>query len=65
MTNDEYYKLELLIDRYHLNEVATKIAEICFEKAEHVRTTYENGDADDWDDAGDVFENAAMEVGPL
>ena len=65
MTKEEFDDLEVLIDHYQLNEVATAIAEICFEKADHIRTSYGNGDADNWDDAGDVFENAAMEVGPL
>ena len=65
MNMKDYVELEEIIDRNSLNMVATKIAEICFEKADHIEENYENGDAEDWDDAGDVFENTAMEVSPL
>ncbi len=62
MNQGELDALEAMIDRYKLNEVATAIAQICYEKADHIRENYGNGDADTWDDAGDIFENTAMEV---
>lgn len=65
MNDKDYDELENIIDRNTLNVVATKIAEICFEKANHIEETYGNGDANQWDDAGDTFENTAMEVSPL
>ena len=58
-TRDE---LELMIDAYDLSEVSTAIAQICYEKAQHIEENYDNGDADGWNDAGDIFEDTAMSV---
>jgi FixJ family two-component response regulator len=42
MTDNLYDRLEKLIDESSLQEVIERIVHICYEKAEHVRTNWQN-----------------------
>lgn len=53
MKNDYKTDLELLIDRVGLAAVVQTLAEICFEKADHIRTDWQDGaTARPWDKDG-------------
>ena len=53
MTNDEVVALETMIDRMSLQTVLEHLMTICGEKAEHVRTNWQDeGLAQDWEKAG-------------
>ena len=42
MTHDEMTQLECLIDKHSLSTVVQAIAEICWEKVEHARSTWQD-----------------------
>ncbi len=54
-------KLEQWIDNDGLAFVLSKIADICYEKAQHIEEQYGNNDAEEWyiaaDDIADLSEN--------
>lgn len=42
MAPHEIDMLEALVDKYNLDSVIGKLSEICFEKAEHIRTNWQD-----------------------
>lgn len=51
----EMNELELLIDKHGLSAVLKTLAEICYEKSEHIRANWsDSGLARDWERAGNA-----------
>jgi hypothetical protein len=55
--------LEAFIDEYTLAEVLEKLANICREKADHIRTSYSDKTlAQTWDDDAKLIDKTASKV---
>lgn len=54
MTEQELsHVLEELVDRVGMDRVLDTLAQVCFEKAEHIRVSYGDDEvADEWEDTG-------------
>ena len=56
-THEELRQLEALVDGIGLHEVATALMNICFDKAEHVLTNWQDQDlAKEWTHKGNILE---------
>lgn len=65
-TPDEAVELEALVDRCGLDKVVTALAEICWGKAEHLRSNWQDrATARLWDQAGKRLDSAATKVSDL
>jgi hypothetical protein len=55
--------LEKLMDCEGLRRVLEGMAEVCAEKADHIRTNWQSKElARDWDEAGTLLDKAAAKV---
>lgn len=58
-------EIEEEIDRSSLDEMLSTIAEICDEKADHIRASYSDDDtADWWSEAGAAINDLADDLDP-
>lgn len=63
MIEEDRIILERLIDQYKLEEVLYGLAQICFEKAEHVRMTYNDpGLARQWVRAANYLVGSSVNI---
>jgi len=57
-TDEELKQLETLVDGIGLHEVAIALMNICFDKAEHVLTNWQDQDlAKEWTRKGNILES--------
>lgn len=57
MTTEHATELELMVDRYSVAEVLEALASICREKADHIRTNWQdNATAKEWDKRANALE---------
>lgn len=63
MKAEDKTTLEGLVDQYNLDNVVGALAEICFEKAEHVRTNWQDAyGARKWVQAGNQLMITCMNI---
>lgn len=66
MEMKEREDLEALVDKYAIDGVASVLEQICYEKAEHVRTNWQDENlAKEWERAGKILNRAALKLPPL
>lgn len=64
MKTHELADLEDMIDKYSLSEVLAELASICYDKAEHIRQSYDDRvTARTWEKAGARVISASNNVG--
>jgi hypothetical protein len=58
----DQHELESMVDQYGLRVVMVMLANICFDKAEHVRSNWQDDDmAMSWERDANVLEGVAVE----
>ena len=62
MTQVDKDELEAIIDQNTLADVVFSLGEICWEKSEHIKESYGNGDADRWVLAADQLDDLAVDI---
>lgn len=52
---------EALVDKYNIDVILSKLAEVCHEKAEHIRTNWQDKQtAKEWERLGKKLEHASL-----
>lgn len=63
MTSYEQQLIEEIVDKYGLMALVDSVCQVCYDKAEHIRTNYQDEVlAKQWDDAGKSLVNPKIEV---
>jgi hypothetical protein len=58
--------LEALVDKYAIDGVASVLEQICYAKAEHVRSNWQDENlAKEWESAAKILDRAALKLPPL
>jgi hypothetical protein len=66
LTSDQKFQLEDLLDATSVMAVVAALAEICHEKAEHIRTTYQDRvTAASWNKAGNVLNHIDTQLSQI
>ena len=63
MNEKDKVALEKIIDRNGLAETVDVMAEICSEKADHIRSSYDDDElADQWDGAAEELQDLRIDI---
>ncbi len=61
--NEDISTLEQLVDQHGLPAILVMLTEICGEKADHLRTNWQDAvTAKDWQKAGRLLDSASMRI---